>query len=160
MDGRFRIRNKVGDRWVSARDFFIALFTTALEPDELLVEIALPAMPAGSGWSFIEISRRHHDFAMAGVAAMVSMDPAGKCRQARTVFFSVGDGPMYAEQAEAVLMGESPTAELIQQAAEVASQSDVDPSGDIHATAAYRRHLVIVLARRALTEAFERASGH
>ncbi len=109
MNGRFRLRKQSGDRWVSAKDFFVDLFTTALEPDELLVEIALPGMPERSGWSFMEIARRHHDFAMAGVAAVVSLDTAGKCQQARTVFFSVGDGPMVAEQAEAVLLGESPS---------------------------------------------------
>ena len=159
MNGRFRLRNQSGERWVSASDFYIALFTTALELDELLVEIALPAMPARSGWSFMEISRRHHDFAMAGVAVVVSLDPAGLCQEARTVFFSVGDGPMYAKGAEAVLKGELPTPDLIQQAAEVASQEDVEPSGDIHATAAYRRHLVKVLAQRSLEEAFERAKS-
>lgn len=159
MNGRFRLRKQSGERWVSAKDFFIALFTTALEPDELLVEIALPAMPARSGWSFMEISRRHHDFAMAGVAAVLGLDPAGLCQEARMVFFSVGDGPMYAEGAESVLKGEPPTPDLIRQAAEVASREDVDPSGDIHATAAFRRHLVKVLAQRALEEAFARAAS-
>ena len=160
MKGRFRLRGLSGERWVSAQDFYVDLFTTALEPDELLVEIALPAMPARSGWSFMEISRRHHDFAMAGVAAVVTMDAAGQCQEARTVFFSVGDGPMYAERAEAILKGTTPTPEAIQQAAEVASQEDVDPGNDIHATAEYRRHLVKVLTQRALEQAFERARGN
>jgi len=160
MNGRFRLRGQSGERWVSARDFYIDLFTTALELDELLVEIALPAMPARSGWSFMEISRRHHDFAMAGVAAVVTMDTAGQCQEARIVFFSVGDGPMYAERAEAILKGKTPTPEVIQQAAEVASQEDVDPGNDIHATAEYRRHLVKVLTQRALEQAFERARGN
>jgi carbon-monoxide dehydrogenase medium subunit len=159
MNGRFRLRKQSGDRWVSASDFFVALFTTAMEPDELLVEIALPPMPARSGWSFIEISRRHHDFAMAGVAAVTSLDSKGRCQHARTAFFSVGDGPMYGGQAEAVLLGKVPSQDLIRQAAEIASRQDVDPGGDIHATAAYRRHLVKVLAQRALEEAFERAKN-
>jgi len=160
LNGRYRLRSRSGERWVDARDFVVALFATALEPDELLVEIALPPLPARSGWSFMEISRRHHDFAMAGVAAVVALDQAGRCALARTVFFSVGDGPMYAREAEAVLMGHDPTPEAIQEAAEVASVQDVDPGGDIHASAEYRRHLVKVLAKRALTEAFERARSN
>jgi CO/xanthine dehydrogenase FAD-binding subunit len=157
MNGRFRLRGQSGERWVSARDFYIGLFTTALEMDELLVEIALPAMPAKSGWSFMEISRRHHDFAMAGVAAVVVLNQAGQCQQARMVFFSVGDGPMYAEHAEATLEGQIVTPEAIEEAAETAARKDVDPGSDIHASARYRRHLVKVLARRALEEAAERA---
>jgi CO/xanthine dehydrogenase FAD-binding subunit len=160
MNGRFRLRNQSGERWVAAKDFFIALFTTALEPDDLLVEIALPSMPPRSGWSFLEISRRHHDFAMAGAATMVTLDEQGQCQSARAVFFSVGDGPVVAQEAEAILKGQTPTPELIQQAAQVASQEDVDPGSDIHATAAYRRHLVKVLTQRTLDEAFERARGN
>lgn len=156
LDGRFRLRNRAGERWVDARDFGVALFTTALEPDELLVEIALPPLPAHSGWSFMEVSRRHHDFAMAGVAAVVALDTAGRCQLARLVFFSVGDGPVTAAGAEAVLKGQYPTPEVILEAAEEASACDVDPAGDIHASAEFRRHLVRVLAERSLSEAFAR----
>jgi carbon-monoxide dehydrogenase medium subunit len=159
LNGRYRLRSQSRERWVDAQDFVVALFTTALEPDELLVEIALPPLPPRSGWSFMEISRRHHDFAMAGVAAVVALDPAGRCQLARAVFFSVGDGPVAAKAAEAVLQGQEPTPEAIEAAAEAASAQDVDPGGDIHASAEYRRHLVKVLARRALTESFERAKS-
>lgn len=163
LDSRFRLRSKQrGDRWVAADEFFLGLFTTVLEPDELLMEIALPPMPPRSGWSFMEVARRHHDFALVGVAAVVVMgkaqDPAGaRCEQARLVYFSVGDGPVEAHQAAAVLKGQEPTPEAILEAAETAGDVDVDPSSDIHASAEYRRHLVKVLGRRALTEAFDRA---
>jgi carbon-monoxide dehydrogenase medium subunit len=163
LDGRFRLRSKQrGERWVDASEFFLGLFTTVLEPDELLVEVELPPMPPRSGWSFMEVARRHHDFALVGVAAVVILDeahdPAGAtCEQARLVYFSVGDGPVEAHQAAAVLEGQAPTPEAILEAAQTAGDQDVDPNSDINASAEYRRHLVKVLGQRALTEAFDRA---
>jgi carbon-monoxide dehydrogenase medium subunit len=159
LDARFLLRSKKrGERWVPAMEFFVGLFTTVLEPDELLVEIRLPPMPRHSGWSFLEVARRHHDFALVGVAAVVTLNAGGKCEQAKLVYFSVGDGPVEALQAAAVLQGREPTAEAIREAAETAGDADVDPQSDINASAEYRRHLVKVLGRRALTEAFERAA--
>ena len=159
LDCRLRIRSKQrGERWVDAKDFYLGLFTTVLEPDELLLEVELPPMPPRSGWSFMEVARRHHDFALVGVAAVVTMDKARTaCEQARLVYFSVGDGPVEAHGAAAVLQGHEVTPEAIREAAETAGDQDVDPNSDINASAEYRRHLVKVLGRRALTEAFERA---
>jgi carbon-monoxide dehydrogenase medium subunit len=163
LRGRFRLGStQRGERWVPADEFFVGLFTTVLEPDELLLEVALPPMPSRSGWSFLEVARRHHDFALVGVAAVVTLnqanDPAeATCEEARLVYFSVGDGPVEAHQAAAVLEGKRPTLEAIREAAETAGDSDVDPQTDINASADYRRHLVKVLGRRALAEAFERA---
>jgi aerobic carbon-monoxide dehydrogenase medium subunit len=159
LDARLRLQSRRGERWVAAGDFFQGFFTTLLEPDELLVEIVLPPPPPRSGWSFMEIARRHHDFALAGVATMVRLNGKQECEDVRLVYFSVGDGPMVAEQAAALLRGQVPTPEAIHEAARTAGQADVDPSSDINATAEYRRHLVEVLGRRALTEAFGRARG-
>jgi CO/xanthine dehydrogenase FAD-binding subunit len=159
LSGKFRLRSKRGERWVPADQFFIGLFTTVLEPDELLVEVALPPLPPRSGWSLLEVARRHHDFALVGVAAVASLDGGGRCERARLVYFSVGDGPVEAHQAAGVLQGREPTAEAIGEAAETAGEADVDPNSDINASAEYRRHLVKVLGRRALTEAFARARG-
>ncbi|MDD3827282.1 MAG: xanthine dehydrogenase family protein subunit M [Anaerolineae bacterium] len=159
LDARLRLQSRRGERWVAAKDFFQGFFTTLLEPDELLVEIALSPLPPRSGWSFMEVARRHHDFALAGVAATVRLSGSGECEDARLVYFSVGDGPTVAEQAAALLRGQVPSDEAIQEAARTAGQADVDPSSDINATAEYRRHLVEVLGRRALAEAFGRARG-
>jgi CO/xanthine dehydrogenase FAD-binding subunit len=159
LDARFRTRNQARERWVAAQDFFIGPFSTVLEPDELLVEIDLPARRPRSGWSFQEVTRRHNDFAIVGVGTTVTLDDAGRCAQARLVFLSVGEGPVVALQAAEALQGQAITPELIQAAAETAASSDVEPSGDIHASADYRRQLVQVLARRTLTQAFERAQG-
>jgi carbon-monoxide dehydrogenase medium subunit len=157
LNGRFRLRSQAGERWVAADEFFIGFFTTALEPDELLVEIALPPMPARSGWSFLEIARRHGDYALVGVAAVVTLDDKDRCQQARLVFLSVGDGPVEAHRAAETLRGQVPTPEAIRAAAETAARADVDPGSDIHASAEYRRHLVQVLTRRTLEQALERA---
>jgi CO/xanthine dehydrogenase FAD-binding subunit len=159
LNARFRLRSQAGERWVPADEFFVGLFTTVLEPDELLVEIALPAMPPRSGWSFLEITRRHHDFCIAGVAVLVTLDEKGRCEQARLVFLSAGDGPVIARQAAEMLVGQAPTPELIRAAAEKAAADEIDPGSDIHASAEYRRHLSKVLARRTLTQAFERAEA-
>jgi len=159
LKARLRLRSQAGERWVPADEFFVGLFTTVLEPDELLVEVALPPMPPRSGWAFLEVSRRHHDFCLAGVAVLVTLDEQGQCEQARLVFLSVGDGPVDARQAAETLVGQAPTPELIRAAAEKAASDEIDPGSDIHASAEYRRHLSEVLARRALTQAFERASN-
>ena len=81
------------------------------------------------------------------------------CDRAKLVYFSVGDGPVEAQQAVALLAGQETTPEAIREAAETAGDTDVDPNTDINASAEYRRHLVKVLGRRALTQAFERARG-
>jgi carbon-monoxide dehydrogenase medium subunit len=159
LRGRFRLRKQNGERWVPADQFFTGLFTTVLEPDELLVEVALPPMPARSGWAVLEVTRRSHDFALVGVTTLVSLDENHCCQQARLVYFSVGDGPVEAHQAAAVLMGQEPTPDAIREAAETAGDLDMDPSSDINASAEFRRHLAKVLGRRALTQAFERARG-
>jgi carbon-monoxide dehydrogenase medium subunit len=157
LRARFCLKKGQSERWASAEDFFVGLFTTILEPEELLVEVELPPMPPRSGWSFLEVARRHHDFALVGVAVVVTLDEQGKCAESRIVYFSVGDGPVEAHGAAALLSGQVPTEEAIRGAAETAGAVDVDPSSDINASAEYRRHLVKVLGRRALTEAFERA---
>ncbi len=158
LEARFRVRGQRAERWVTAAQFFQGFFTTVLKPDELLVEVALPPMPRHSGWSFMEVARRHHDFALVGVAALVILSEAKDlCQEAKLVFFSVGEGPVPANHAVQVLRSQAPTAEAIREAAEVAARDDVDPTTDINASADYRRHLVGVLGRRALTEAFDRA---
>lgn len=158
LNGRFLLRSQAGERWVPADEFFVGLFATVLEPDELLVEVALPPLPPRSGGTFREITRRHHDFCMAGVAAVVTLqDDSDQCKQARLVFLGVGDGPVDARQAAEMLIGQVPTPEAIRAAAETAASDEIDPGSDIHASAEYRRHLANVLARRALEQAFERA---
>ncbi|HYG63821.1 MAG TPA: xanthine dehydrogenase family protein subunit M [Thermoanaerobaculia bacterium] len=157
LRARFRLQRSGGDRWVEARDFFLGLFTTVLEPEEMLTEIALPPLPPRTGWSFMEVARRHGDYAQAGLAALVTLDETGRCREARLVYLSVGDAPVEASKAAALLVGEALTPERIAAAAEVASREEMDPDGDIHASAAFKRHLARVLTIRALGAAVARA---
>lgn len=158
LGGKFRLRSQRGERWVAAEDFFVSLFTTVLEPDELLVEASIPPMPPRSGWSLQEVARRPHDFALMGVAAVVTLNEKGVCDGARLVFISAGDRPIAAERAAESLKGQAPSSKVMEEAAEIASMQEIDPSSDIHATAEFRRHLANVLTRRALEQAFQRAA--
>lgn len=157
LDCRFRLRSQSGEREASAAEFFLGMFTTLLEPEELLVEATFPAMPPRTGWALMEIARRPHDFALVGVAAVMSLDAQERCQDARIVFLSVGDGPVTAHRAADMLKGQITTPELMRTAAETAAGEDIDPSSDIHASAAFRRHLAKTLTRQALEVAFERA---
>ncbi len=154
LNARFLLRSKNAERWIPAHEFFVELFTTALEPEELLVEIDLPALSPNTGWAFREISRRHGDYALVGVAVVVSLDDSGKCQDPRIIFLSVGNGPVEASEAEHALSGQKPTTKVIQAAAELAATKDIDPTSDIHAKADYRRHLTKVLTEQALKAAF------
>lgn len=152
------VQSTTGRRRLPSADFFTGLFATALAPDELLIEIEIPVTPPRSASAFQEISRRHGDFALVGVAAAVSLDDRGRCTAARIALLSVGDRPMLAEQAAAALVGETPADEVIRAAADAAAHRDIDPTSDIHASSRYRRQLAAVLTRRVLERAFARAT--
>lgn len=151
-------RSASGSRRIGAAEFFPGLFSTALEPGEVLSEIVIPRRPVGSGAAFEEVARRHGDFALVGVAAEVVLAGDGTCGRARVALLSVGDGPVLAARAAAALEGRMPSAAVIAEAAESAAVEDIDPPEDIHASAGYRRQLTRVLVRRALTRAVARAA--
>jgi carbon-monoxide dehydrogenase medium subunit len=157
LRARFRLARAGGERWVEAERFFAGLFATDLAPEELLVEIELPPLPPRTGWAFMEVARRHGDYAQVGVAALVTLEDGGRCREARLAYLSVGDKPVVAARAAAQLAGEVPAAEAIAAAAETVAREEIDPTGDLHASAAFKRHLARVLTARALRRAVERA---
>ncbi len=157
LNARFLLKRRGGERWIEASDFFTGLFATAIEPDEMLVEIDLPALAPRTGTAFLEAARRHGDYAMAGVAATVTLDDVGVCRAVRLVYLSVGEGPVLGRQAMLSLDGEVPSEARIAAAAALASEEDVAPLGDIHASTDFKRHLVRVLTARALRSAVSRA---
>jgi len=159
LDAAFRARSVTGERTIPASEFFKGMLETALAPDELLVEIGLRPMPDRSGTAFLEVARRHGDYALVGIAVVVTLDGQGRCKAARIALLSVGDGPVLAVEAGKTLTGQVPSAEMVRAAADAAATRDVDPPSDIHASAAYRRRLVAVLTRRALGRAFERAGA-
>ncbi len=157
LGARFRAssRREPGGRWIDAGDFFTGFFATALAPDEILVEIETRPPRPRSGAAFSEIARRHGDYALVGVAAVVTLGADGRCEEARVVLLSVGDGPVAAPSTGQALAGE-PVTEAAIGAAAAAVQRDIDPPGDIHASAAYRRHLAEVLTRQTLARAADR----
>jgi carbon-monoxide dehydrogenase medium subunit len=156
LGARFRAQNSDSERWLDVGDFFAGMFYVGLEPDELLVEIAFPEMAPNTGWAFMEIARRSGDYAMAGLAALLTMD-GDKIEEAKLVYLNVGDGPVEAVQAQESLQGATPDATAFAEAAALASQEDIDPYGNVHASPEYQRHLVNVLTQRALAKALERA---
>lgn len=157
LDATFTVTNASGaKRTLKASDFFVSYLTTALAADDLLSEIYFPSLPAGMGWSFKEIARRHGDFALVGVAATVGLDGAGACSDVRVALFGVAPTPVRAPGAEQALLGQKPGEQAIAAAA-AAIASDIDPPADVHASAAYRVYVATNLVRQALTEAVQRA---
>jgi CO/xanthine dehydrogenase FAD-binding subunit len=157
LDAQLRATGPKGERTISAADFFVTYLTTALEPAEMLTEVRFPALAAGTGWSIMEMARRHGDFAMAGVTVTVTLESSGHCKDARIVLFGVGSTPLRAHAAEQVLIGQKLGAPLFEQAGQKVNDAIEEPLTDVHASAEYRRDLARVLTRRALAEAVTRA---
>jgi carbon-monoxide dehydrogenase medium subunit len=157
LEARLRVQSTQSERWIAAGDFFQGIFTTALAADEMLVEVTLPPLPPRMGTAFLEFARRRGDYALMGVAAVVTLDEAGRCERVRLVYLNAGAGPVLAPQAAAALAGQDPTPELLASAARLAAETEISPTGNVHATPAYQRHLASVLGRRALVAAVGRA---
>ncbi len=150
-------RGPAGTRTIPAGEFFLGPLSTALAPDELLVEVRIPQLPPRAGWAFLELSRRHGDFAIVGVAAVITLAPDGRVERASLALCGAGPKPVRASRAEAALAGASPSQERFREAGEIAAQ-EIDPDSDLHASAYYRRRVATVLVRRALAEAHRRAT--
>jgi len=158
LGAKLRVVGDEGERSIDAADFFVSTLTTALEPFEILTEVRVPMLAPGTGWSMLEVSRRHGDFAMAGAALTLRLD-GGRIASARIVLFGVGPVPVRARAAEEILAGEKPAAAIYTRAAAQACASVSEPLSDLHASAEYRLHLAGVLVERALAEAVVRAGG-
>jgi carbon-monoxide dehydrogenase medium subunit len=154
LDGQIRARGPRGERVLPAAAVFVSYLTTSLEPDEILTEVRLPVMPAGAACAFEEFARRHGDFAIVGVAAMVVCH-GEDCRMARLATAGAGPVPVRLRGAEEILERDGLSERTIAAAAARAAEL-VAPDSDIHASAAYRRHLTGVLTGRAL----RRVAGH
>ncbi len=157
LSARLKAKNVSSERWIDAQNFFVGMFTTALEPDEILVEIELPFSPPRTGWSFMEVAPRAGDYAMMGVAALVTLDESGKCKAAKLVYLNAGEGPVDAKESAKLLAGETLNDTLIESAAVHASEKEINPFGNIHASADFQRHLAKVLTKNALKQAVQRA---
>ncbi len=158
LDARLHLASTRGRRTVGAAEFYVGLLATALRPDELLVEVEIPAPPlARTGTAFAELARRHGDFALVGVAAVIALDDGGVCRAARLVFLGVGDVPQRAG-AVAELLGLGAEPRRLEAIGRAAAEA-LDPPSDLHASAAYRRRIAAHLAVRALGLAWDRAAS-
>jgi carbon-monoxide dehydrogenase medium subunit len=155
LEARFHVRSARGARTLSARELFRSFFTTALDPDELLVEIELPALPPQTGSAFVEHARTHGDFALAGAAAVLSLDESGSCAGARLALLAAGPAPVRAGGAESLLAGSRPRPDALEAAADAAVR-DLELTGD---DADWRRALLRELARQALVTAATRAAA-
>lgn len=151
LDGEAEVAGPRGRRVVAAADLFESYLTTSLAPDEMICEIRGSLPPGSTGTSFIELARRDGDFAIVGVAVVLSIK-TGEVRHCRISLSGVGGTPVRARAAEESLVGTAAgTAEIEAAAAKV--PDEITPSGDIHGSADYRRKVARVLTRRALVAA-------
>jgi CO/xanthine dehydrogenase FAD-binding subunit len=153
LDARFHVQSARGGRTLAASALFQGYLETALAPDELLVEIEVPPLPARTGTAFHEWSRLHGDFALAGAAAVVTLDGAGACARVALALLGAGPTPRRATAAEAALAGAQPDDTAVDEAAVLAA----DAAELVGPDAEHRRALLRTVARRALAAAAARA---
>jgi carbon-monoxide dehydrogenase medium subunit len=155
LDGLVVAEGPRGRREIRAPDLYQGPLTTSLDPSEIAVEARFALPPSSAGWGFMEVARRHGDFALVGAVAVLDLDAAGRVALARLAFFGAGPTPVRGGDGEAALTGAAPEPALLTEAARAAA-ARLRPDGDIHATAEYRRRVAAVLAERALTAALGR----
>jgi aerobic carbon-monoxide dehydrogenase medium subunit len=144
-----------GVRVIPIGEFFVSLFTTALEPNEIVTEIQIPVLRARSGGAYFKLERKVGDFATAAVAAQITLDGNGVCQQVGIGLTNVGPTPIKATKAEECLRGKRLDEATLRQAAQLAADA-AQPSADLRGPAEYKKGLVKELAFRALSRAVER----
>jgi CO/xanthine dehydrogenase FAD-binding subunit len=155
LDAELRVASSSGERTVAARDFFLGALTVDLAASEIVTEVVLPKLPPRTGWGFEEVARRHGDFALAAVAATLTVSN-GAIKQARIALTGVGATPLRAAEPECLLIGHALEPDLVSRVIE-AVRAKIEPETDLHASSDYRRHLAGVLTGRALAAAWRRA---
>ena len=151
-------KGRGAERRIPIASFFTGPFTTALAPDEILVEIRVPVPPARSGGAYVKMERKVGDFATAAAAAQLTLGADGACARVGIGLTNVGPTPIKAERAEAALAGNRPDEAAIRRASELAAAA-AQPSADLRGSVEYKRDLVRVLTARALRRAVERAGA-
>ncbi len=155
LDAELRIASASGERAAAARDFFLGALTVDLAAGEIITGIVLPKLPPRTGWGFEEVARRHGDFALAAVAATLTVS-GGAIEQARIALTGVCPTALRATGAENLLIGHALESDLVSRVID-AVRAAIEPETDLHASSDYRRHLAGVLTGRALTAAWRRA---
>ncbi|HKN99406.1 MAG TPA: xanthine dehydrogenase family protein subunit M [Pseudonocardiaceae bacterium] len=151
LDASFTVASARGSRTIDVADFFRFHLTTAMEPDELLLRVRIALPPPGTYAAFHEFATRRGDFALAGVAASCRTDPSGVVRECRVAAAGVHATPQRLTDVEALVAGSTLDDTVLDEAARLA-RAGVHPTGDIHASAAYRQRLTGTLVRRALAD--------
>jgi aerobic carbon-monoxide dehydrogenase medium subunit len=155
LDAEFVVRSQSGERVIPAAEWFEGYLTTARRPDEILVEVRFPVAEPGTGVAFLEIARRHGDFAMVGLATSLTLTD-GTITDARLAFSGVADVAVRAAAAESLLVGQQPSAELFAEAARLAAEP-LKPPADLHGSSDYRKKVAAALVRRGLRAAADNA---
>jgi carbon-monoxide dehydrogenase medium subunit len=155
LDAEFVVRGRAGERVVPAADWFEGYLATSRRPDEILAEVRFPAAGPGTGVAFLEVARRHGDFAIVGLAVSLTLAD-GVISDARLAFAGVSDVPVRAAEAEDLLIGQRPSAELFAEAAHVAT-APLDPPADLNGSPEYRKQIAATLVRRGLQAAADNA---
>lgn len=159
LSGKVKVANKERERTLPLEEFFIDYFETALEEDELLLEIQIPPIPSKTAVTYEKFNIIKNDQPIVSVAASITLDEDGlSCKDARIVLGASAPAPARAREAEKLLVGKKMDDRLLKNVAEVASK-EADPVDDIHATESYRKQLVNVLTRRMLGKAWKQAMG-
>jgi carbon-monoxide dehydrogenase medium subunit len=158
LEARVVIKGPQGERTVDAKDFFIDVFTTALEPAELVKEVKVPILSPRTGHAYMKFIKREGEFSTVNVAVLLTLDEEDMVKDVRVGLGAVAPKPLRAVKVEEALAGKKISEELIREASQYADEG-TDPPSDVHASSEYRRHLVKVMTRRALLRALERARG-
>lgn len=158
LDAQITLVNSTGSRTVGATDFFLELLTTAMESDEILTEIRVPANPARTGSAYLKVAQPASGFALTGVAAQVTLGSDNTVQHVAVAVTGVDNTAFRASATENALRGQAATEAAIEQAANLATDG-VEGTDDIHASAEYRLHLTRVYTKRALLQAVQRAQA-
>jgi CO/xanthine dehydrogenase FAD-binding subunit len=153
LNARIRLASRSGTRELSPSEFFLGALTTALEEGEILTEVELPYLPDNTFWGFEEFAQRSGDFAIVAAAVTLTIN-SGNCEECRVAVLG-GETPIRIPDAERMLVGPSPSAEVVTAAAQLASEAAAW-NADLHASSEFRKQLVRTLVARALKSALDR----
>ncbi|HYB42333.1 MAG TPA: xanthine dehydrogenase family protein subunit M [Candidatus Methylomirabilis sp.] len=159
LEAELTLRSGRAKRTVAADRFFTGPLSTALATGEMVTEIRIPGLPARTGGAFVEMARRAGDYALVGVAALITLDGSGRCQRARIALCGVGPTPIRARAAEDALTGQPPAGAALDEAAARAAGA-VSPPSDVHASGQFRRKLTRHFARQAIAMAAQRVGGN
>jgi carbon-monoxide dehydrogenase medium subunit len=156
LDAKVKLGSKKGERVMTLEEFYTDLFETAMEHDEIVLEVQVPATPPKTASAYQKFNLLSSDQGIVAVAATVTADKGGVCTDAKIVLGNAGVTPIRAKSAEKVLIGKKLTDKLFAEAGEAAA-GDADPVSDIHSSAEFRKHLITVLTKRMVKQAWDQA---